>query len=79
MARYYFHLRDELGAHDEEGLDLPDLDAARAQAEKFAVEMSGASVVERRALNLDHCIEVADASGGIVATVRFGDVVRIEA
>ena len=75
---YYFHLRDDISADDEEGRELPNLDAARAQAEAYARDMSAASVLEHGKINLHHRIEVADESGSIVSTVEFGDVVAIE-
>jgi uncharacterized protein DUF6894 len=40
MTRYFFHLRtDRQLAEDEEGLELPDLDAAREEANASAREM----------------------------------------
>jgi hypothetical protein len=32
MARFYFHVHDDVDASDEEGLDLPDLDSAKQGA-----------------------------------------------
>ena len=78
MPRYYFHLRNDLSVDDPEGAELPDLDAARIRAEKYAVDMSAASVLEHARINLRHRIEVADASGKTVLTVTFGDVVTVE-
>lgn len=78
MPRFFFHLRNDLSADDEEGLELPDLEAARARAAEFALDMSAASVLEQRKINLHHRIEVADENGDHVLTVEFGDVVTVE-
>ena len=79
MARYYFHLRNDLSVDDEEGEEYPTLEAARERAVQYALDMSAASVVEERKLNLHHRIEVADSDRRIVFAVEFGDVVKIEA
>ena len=78
MARYYFHLRDDVSADDDEGTELPDIGAARAQAEKYARALAAASVQERGKLCLDHRIEVTNEAGQDVLTVTFADVVTIE-
>jgi hypothetical protein len=63
---------------DPEGEDLPDLEAARTRAVLYALDMSAASILEHRKINLHHRIEVADGSRQHVLTVKFGDVVTIE-
>lgn len=78
MSRYYFHLRNDLSVGDEEGAELPNLEAARARAEEYAIDMSAASVLEHHKINLHHRIEVADEAGQTVLTVEFGDVVSVE-
>ena len=78
MARYFFHLRNDLDVPDREGQELPDLDAARAQAVVFAVDMAAASVLEHRKVNLHHRIDIEDGAGQVLHTVEFGDVVAIE-
>jgi hypothetical protein len=79
MPRYFFHLRNDLSVDDEEGQELPGLEAARTRAEKYALDMSAASILEHRKVNLHHRIEVGDDTGQIVLTVEFGDVVTVEA
>ena len=39
MARYFFALHDHTFETDEEGVDLPDLHAARLEAIRFAGEV----------------------------------------
>jgi hypothetical protein len=45
---------------------------------EFAVDMSAASILEHRKLNLDHRIIVADAEGKELLTVKFGDVLTVQ-
>jgi hypothetical protein len=78
VPRYYFHLRNDMDADDEEGQDLPDLETARERAVQYALEMTAVSVKETRKINLHHRIEVADEAGAILCAVEFGDVLRIE-
>lgn len=77
MARYFFHLRNDLNVDDQEGVELPNLAAALDHAVRSAVEMAAVSVVDHRHINLGHRIEVADETGTVLEVVRFGDVVRV--
>ena len=75
MPRFYIHLlSDDLDAHDEEGMDLPDMAAAREEAcrsarEVVAFEIKGGKDV------VTFCLHVDDETGAkimeipIVATV----------
>jgi hypothetical protein len=78
MARFFFNLRDDMSVDDEEGVELPDVEAARARAEAYALDMSAASVLEQGRIDLHHRIEVTDEAGRNVLTVEFGDVVTVE-
>ena len=78
MPRFYFHVRNDVNADDEEGLELPDFAAAR----KFAVTSARAIASESilgGSLNLNHCIEIADGQGQILGKVAIRDAVTIEA
>lgn len=77
MPRYFFHLYNDVVAMDEEGVDLPDLEAARANGIKEAREMMLETVAEGR-INFSHRIDVADESGAVLATTPFAEAVRVE-
>ena len=77
MPRYFFHLRNDLNVDDDEGRELPDLQAAHDHAVRAAVDMAAVSVVEHRKVNLHHRIEVADKTGKILFNVEFGEVLTI--
>ena len=77
MPRFYFDLHNDVEAHDEEGMELSDLEAARAEAIRSGRELV-AEGVRNGQVNLNHWIEVRDESGAQVLAVRFGDTVKIE-
>ena len=77
MPRYFFHLYNDEISMDDEGLELPDLEAARANGVKEAREMMVETLAEGR-INLSHRIDIADESGTVVASVTFGEAVAIE-
>jgi len=73
MPLYYLHIRnrDKLEV-DPDGTELPDLDAAFAEALKVARELVG----EVDDLGRDAVIEIADRSGETILAVPFSDAVR---
>ena len=77
MPRFFFHVFNHEITLDEEGTELPDLDAARA----FAIESARSLVcesVKKGQLNLDHRIEIADESDARRMTVTFREAFTIE-
>jgi len=47
MPRYFFHLKDEQGwIKDEEGMELPDLDAAKEEARATATALAKVTIRE---------------------------------
>jgi hypothetical protein len=77
MPRYFFDLLDEIVAIDDEGADLPDLESALARAREEVRILAGESVIIHGQLVLGDCLRVRDAEGTTVATLCFGDVIRI--
>ncbi len=65
MPRYYFHLKARVPVEDSTGIELPDTAAARAEAIRFAGELSK---VYRR-------MEGYDARGDVVVTDDLGQEV----
>ena len=70
MPTYYFHLYDDLDVPDEEGVDLPDFEAARAMGLQNARRMAAEEVIAGR-LHLRHRIEITDADGEVLETIPF--------
>jgi hypothetical protein len=77
MARYYFHVHDDIDAVDEEGCELPGQEVARERAIIAARELI-ADEARKGRINLSHCIVVTDENQRTVITLPFRDVVRIE-
>ena len=77
MPRYYFHVCNGTGfVQDEEGQELPDLEAARAEAIRNARSIM-ASDVQRGMLDLSSFIEIEDANSQLVDTLGFDDAVDL--
>lgn len=77
MPRYYFHLHNGTTARDEEGRELPDLEAARQEAISAARELMGEDL-KAGLLRLGHRIEIGDADGSELLVVPFAEAVMIE-
>lgn len=77
MPRFLFHLYNDEITRDEEGLELPDMDAARAEALKAARALIGEEARLGK-VNLSHRIEVEDEIGLPCFTIRFRDAIAME-
>jgi hypothetical protein len=78
MQRFFFHVHDNLDVPDEDGSEVPDLDSAVRVAVR-AVRGLACEQVAKGHLNLQHRIEVKDAAGAVLATVRFADAIEVSA
>ena len=77
MPRYFFDLHNDAEVMDAEGKELPDAEAAKAQALKDARAMVQASVGEQGRIDLRHRIDVRDETGAVIHVIRFEDAVTI--
>jgi hypothetical protein len=77
MPRYFFDLRNDPDARDDEGRELPDLAAARETALEAARDMACADI-RNGELNLNHAIDVTDAQGATLFTITFRDAFDIK-
>jgi len=77
MPRYYFHIRAHGEVeYDTDGLELPDLYAARRAAIAAARDMVVEAVVGNNVID-QRTIEVVSQSGELVATVPLQSVINI--
>ena len=77
MSRYYFHIRTPHGlARDADGLELDNLEEARAVAE-IAAREAIIEMVYQGEIRLDLAIEVSDEQGAPMLAVRYSDVVKL--
>lgn len=77
MPRFFFNVYDDIVALDDEGVTLPDVEAAKQEALRGARSLAAEQVLAGR-LNLQHWIEASDETGAVVATVTFRDAVAVE-
>jgi hypothetical protein len=78
VPRFFFHLFNDEDTLDREGMELSDEAAAHEQAIRAAKDMASQGVADGR-LVLSNRIEVVNEAGQTIDTVRFGDVVHVEA
>lgn len=79
MPLFYFHVCNGTGfVQDEEGRDLPDAEAARAEAVRGARSIM-ADDLQRGQPDLSSFIEVEDARHELLFTLMFGELVEIKA
>jgi hypothetical protein len=77
MPRYYLHIRDEGRlVEDPDGSDLPDLEAARAEALEGARNILAAKVKAGKLID-DQRFEITDETGAVLAVVPLKDVLRL--
>ena len=77
MTKYFFHKRDgsEL-VEDEEGTDLPDLEAARNEAILAAREMMAEMVLEGKVVDGQQ-FEITSEDGSTVDIVTFKSAIKL--
>lgn len=76
MPRYYFNVSDHARVIiDDEGIELPGLDAAREEAVAAARELVSQSVLKGAACN-GRAFEIVDDQGRVVLTVPFNEALQ---
>lgn len=78
MPRYFFDLYNDIDAQDDEGRELPDVDAVVAKAVKEARELIKASIDDTGRIDLRHHISVRDDRGETVFVIHFEDAVTVQ-
>lgn len=77
MPRYFFHIRSSDGIiEDPDGSELPDLDAARLEAELSARDLLADLL--RQGIALDgQAFEITDERGELLERMPFRSVLRL--
>ena len=78
MARYFFHLYDDLVSVDPEGIQLDSLAHARFVAVHHARFTAAEMIKETGRLDPGHRIDIADEDGVVLDTIYFRDAMKIE-
>lgn len=77
MPRYRFNVDNGTGfVADEEGRELADLDAARAEGLKGVRSILAEDVLAGR-LDLEGRLDVVGEAGEILLTIRFAEAVKV--
>ena len=76
MAKFYFHIRrgEEL-VTDEQGVDLPDVEAARNEGLLAAREILAEMLLHNEVVDGQE-FQIANDQGELVATIPFRSVIR---
>lgn len=78
MPRYFFHLYNDVEARDEEGVEMPNIGAARMAALRDARFTISETIKAEGRFVGDHRIDIEDAEGNVLETIRFKDAVKLE-
>ena len=78
MPRYFFHVYDDVIARDDEGVELPNIEAARLNAIRGARDIIAGQVRHGHFVQ-SHWIDVVDENNETVLKVAFRDAVDITA
>jgi hypothetical protein len=78
MPVFYFHLLNDMDVRDPEGIELPDLEAARDKARHNARMLMGEMLKDEAHINLSHRIDIEDEHRRVLDTVWFRDVVQVD-
>jgi hypothetical protein len=68
---------NNIDAVDREGIELPDLDAAKVEAIAGARDIIAAHVRDGTPVHAAHWVEITDEDGNVLHEVRFGDVMDV--
>jgi hypothetical protein len=75
MPRYYFHIRDgENRVEDEEGTEVPDLEAAKSEARASARDLAIDEIRNQRPID-GRKVEIADAEGQTLAVIAVREII----
>ena len=72
MPRYHFHVHNGVSAQDKEGLELPDLEAAKASACQGARDLMCEDLKLRGGFSLSDRIDIVGDNGAVLHVTRFG-------
>ena len=78
MPRYYFHLHNDIDAPDADGVELLSLEAAREHAAGQIRVTFAETVKDLGRVVLHHRSGIENAGGDVLASVQFGEAVRVE-
>jgi hypothetical protein len=78
VPRFYFHLHNDVDVPDDEGVELPDLQAARTHAVRSARVTFAETAKDNVRVVLHHRIDIENEQRVVLDTVHFRDAVKVE-
>ena len=78
MPIFHLNVFNNVITPDLDGLERPDLEAAKADAIAGARDLVASDIREGRTVHQSHRIEITDDAGQLLHTVRYGDVVDLQ-
>ena len=80
MQRFFFHIITDLERlPDPDGQEFPALERARLEARQCARDLLAEELKHGRPLPLGWRVQVAEAEGAIADTIKFADLVFVDA
>jgi len=77
MPLFHLNVFDHVDAYDEEGIERPSFEHAKQEAIIGARELIVSHIRNGQCICSSNRIEINDADGVLLDTVRFGDVLTI--
>ena len=78
MPRFYFSLWDGVHVRDDEGLELDDIEAARAEARRGAAEVIAEHIKCGEQINPNDRVVAESRDRRVLLTIRFGDLIEMD-
>jgi hypothetical protein len=78
VPRFYFNLHDDLDVLDDEGMEHPNLEAARTHALHCVRVTFAETAKDEGRVTLHHHIDIVDEHGVVLHSVKFGDAVKVD-
>jgi hypothetical protein len=76
MPRYYFDLIDDFEIHDQKGVSLPDVEAAREYAKTFARELIETKPTLMGESHLAWSVRVSNGRFERILTIPFASLIE---
>ena len=77
MPKYHLNVFNDVEAPDEEGIDRPNLEIAKAEAIAGARDLVATQIRSGEPVYRSHRIEITDPAGVVLHTVAFGDIIDL--
>ena len=77
MSIYHINIYNDVDSIDKEGIEFPDLAAAKDAAIEGVRAMMAEHVAAGRPVTLHHRAEIVGASGTVLAVISFKELITI--